>query len=45
VIGNWNGDGKSEADAYINGYKYLDYNGNQVFDGAATCSNVRKRTQ
>jgi len=31
---DWNGDGKTEAGAFINGYWYLDYTGVGVFDGS-----------
>jgi hypothetical protein len=36
VIGDWSGDGKDNAGAFINGYWYLDYNGNGVWDGSGT---------
>jgi hypothetical protein len=34
VMGDWSGDGKTKAGAFINGFWYLDYNGNGMFDGS-----------
>ena len=36
MIGGWNGDGKSEAGAFIRWYWHVGYNGNGVFDGEGT---------
>jgi hypothetical protein len=36
VMGDWNGDGKTKAGAFINGYCYVDYAGSGAFDGAST---------
>jgi hypothetical protein len=36
MIGDWNGDGRAKIGIYDNGYWYLDYNGNGVWDGAST---------
>jgi hypothetical protein len=36
MIGDWNGDGRAKVGIYDNGYWYLDYNGNGVWDGAST---------
>ncbi|MCW5981794.1 MAG: choice-of-anchor D domain-containing protein [Bryobacteraceae bacterium] len=33
VLGDWNGDGKTEIGVFHNGAWYLDYNGNGVWDG------------
>lgn len=32
VLGDWNGDGKTEIGVYLNGGWYLDYNGNGAWD-------------
>jgi hypothetical protein len=34
VMGDWNGDGRTKAGAFINGYWYLDYTGVGVFDSS-----------
>jgi hypothetical protein len=36
VVGDWNGDGKTKVGTFLNGYWYLDYNGNGVWDGEST---------
>jgi len=33
VVGDWNGDGRSKIGVYYQGFWYLDYNGNGVWDG------------
>ncbi len=33
VVGDWNGDGKTKAGYYLNGFWVLDYNGNGTYDG------------
>jgi PKD repeat protein len=33
VVGDWNGDGKTEIGVYYSGLWWLDYNGNGVWDG------------
>lgn len=35
LVGDWNGDGKSEVGAFRNGYFYLDANSNRVWNGPA----------
>jgi hypothetical protein len=35
-MGDWSGDGKTKAGAFINGYWYLDYDGNGLFEGIGT---------
>jgi hypothetical protein len=36
VVGDWNGDGRAKIGVYCNGFWYLDYNGNGIWDGAST---------
>ena len=36
LVGDWNDDGKTSVGIYINGFWYLDYNGNGQWDGEAT---------
>jgi hypothetical protein len=36
VIGDWSGSGTANIGVFYNGYWYLDYNGNGVWDGATT---------
>ena len=36
LLGDWNGDGKTEIGVFNEGSWYLDYNGNGVWDGFAT---------
>jgi len=33
VVGDWNGDGKTKIGVYSNGFWFLDYDGNYVWDG------------
>jgi len=33
MLGDWNGDGRSKIGIYYNGFWYLDYDGNGVWDG------------
>jgi hypothetical protein len=33
VVGDWNGDGRTKIGVYYNGFWYLDYDGNGVWDG------------
>jgi uncharacterized protein YjiK len=33
VVGDWNGDGRAKIGVYYQGFWYLDYNGNGVWDG------------
>jgi hypothetical protein len=33
VVGDWNGDGRAKIGVYYNGFWYLDYDGNGVWDG------------
>jgi hypothetical protein len=33
VVGDWNGDGRTKIGVYYQGFWYLDYNGNGVWDG------------
>jgi hypothetical protein len=35
VVGDWNGDGRAKIGVYYNGFWYLDYNGNGVWDGSS----------
>jgi serine-aspartate repeat-containing protein C/D/E len=36
VVGDWNGDGKTEIGLYSNGYWYLDMNGNGIWEDMPT---------
>ncbi len=33
VLGDWNGDGRTKAGVYSNGFWFLDYNGDYLWDG------------
>jgi uncharacterized repeat protein (TIGR01451 family) len=33
ILGDWNGDGRAKIGVYYNGYWYLDYDGNGIWDG------------
>jgi hypothetical protein len=34
-MGDWTGDGKVKPGVFFNGFWYLDYNGNGLFEGIA----------
>ena len=36
VVGDWNGDGKTEIGFFKDGFWSIDYNGNYVWDGVVT---------